>query len=319
MADPRLRLQQAAKVGHQGPRGSGGARRPRPVSRKQRPRGRGRTQGARGCGDRSCGRRQTRHPRPAAGRARAGVLTAVSSRYTSGYWKDSMARGGRGAAWGRGLRAVGASGPGWPRGEAGALAGAERAAAVAGGSGRGSHERTGGEAARRRGRAGSRKQLPARPGAPPRRAGPAAAAAARGSGRRRACAGSGAQLPLQERRPRPRRPGTRATPPRPRRSHAGPPPGATAPGTRRSRTRAGRAYGAGHTSGHAGPGPPRLLPPALPEVPRCQFSHSRARGRMNSRVCLLIDSPIFLFPGVVGRQRAISPFPSLEIRGHEVA
>lgn len=40
---------------------------------------------------------------------------------------------------------------------------------------------------------------------------------------------------------------------------------------------------------------------------------------MNSRVCLLIDSPIFLFPGVVGRQRAISPFPSLEIRGHEVA
>lgn len=104
MADPRLRLQQAAKVGHQGPRGSGGARRPRPVSRKQRPRGRGRTQGARGCGDRSCGRRQTRHPRPAAGRARAGVLTAVSSRYTSGYWKDSMARGGRGAAWGRGLR-----------------------------------------------------------------------------------------------------------------------------------------------------------------------------------------------------------------------
>lgn len=34
----------------------------------------------------------------------AGVLTAVSSRYTSGYWKDSMAGGARGWPGGRGLR-----------------------------------------------------------------------------------------------------------------------------------------------------------------------------------------------------------------------
>lgn len=105
-----------------------------------------------------------------------------------------------------------------------------------------------GPAARRRGRAGSRKQMSARPGAPPRRAGPAAAAAARGSGRRRACARPGAQLPLQEHRPRPRRrPGPRldhrAEGPR----HAS---WARAPGTRRKGARAGR----GHAQ-HAGPGP----------------------------------------------------------------
>ena len=105
-----------------------------------------------------------------------------------------------------------------------------------------------GPAARRRGRAGSRKQLSARPGAPPRRAGPAAAAAARGSGRRRACARPGAQLPLQEHRPRPRRR------PGPRLDHRAEGPGhaswARAPGTRRKGARAGR----GHAQ-HAGPGP----------------------------------------------------------------
>lgn len=137
---------------------------------------------AKGCGESRCSRRQQRHRRRGAGWAGAGVLTAVSSRYTSGYWKDSMAGANRER---RGARAAGAdaSALAWLQGEAGARAGAGRAAAGRGLSARARATRP---AAPQRRRGGSRKQLSARPGAPPRRAGPAAAVAARGSGRRRA-------------------------------------------------------------------------------------------------------------------------------------
>lgn len=179
------------------------------------------------------------------------------------------------------------SGPGGQWGEI--CAGAGQAAVAAAASGRLSvRPRTTGPAARRRGREGSRKQLSARPGAPPRRAGPEAAAAARGSGRRLACARPGAQLPLQERRPRPRprRPGPRTTAPGARRTHAR----ATAPDTpSRRRPHAGR----GHAQ-HAAPGPqrpphvrsrrrahhaPSLSRPAPSESPRCRLAAAKLAAR----------------------------------------
>lgn len=66
--------------------------------------GRGAARGERGLREPSCGRRGPGR------RGESGVLTEVSSRYTSGYWKDSMAGAGRGLKGGsageagRGLR-----------------------------------------------------------------------------------------------------------------------------------------------------------------------------------------------------------------------
>lgn len=79
----------------------GGAPRPRGGSTNK---GRGAARGARGLREPSCGWRG------AGWRGESGVLTEVSSRYTSGYWKDSMAGAGRGlkvgiaGEAGRGLR-----------------------------------------------------------------------------------------------------------------------------------------------------------------------------------------------------------------------
>lgn len=119
---------------------------------------------------------------------RAGVLlTELSSRYTSGYWKDSMAgqAGQEGRRAGRCLR-----GQSERKRERGERARQSRASTTrlgcaqeAGRTADGGGLRAGGRPmGSTRGAAvlpGSRKQLSARPGAPPRRAGPEAA---RGSG-----------------------------------------------------------------------------------------------------------------------------------------
>lgn len=231
-------------------------RAPDPFFRKQRRRGRG---GARGEGLRGAG-----GARRGAGRRGRLALTALSSRYTSGYWKDSMA-GASGGGAGRGLR---------QRTRAGRPGGGARLgrAAAARAAARGDHSagaRATGPAAGRRRRAESRKQLSPRPGAPPRRAG---TEATRGSGRRLARAGPGAQLPLQDGRARPRRPSTRAAALRARRTHARPPSRATAPSTRRGHPRrpgTRRARRPGRRPGTRGrrtrrPGTRRTLPPGPP-------------------------------------------------------
>lgn len=112
----------------------------------------------------------------------SGVLTEVSSRYTSGYWKDSMAGAGRGLKVG----SAGEAGRGLRRRAACERADSWRA---------GVHGRTHGGAGRQAGRR-------CRPGREPLPGG-RAQAAARGSGVSSAGARAGAQLPLQERQPRP--------------------------------------------------------------------------------------------------------------------
>lgn len=194
-----------------------------------------------------------------AGRGTHGGLVAVHV----GVLEGQHGRGEQGAARGADSR----NGREWAGLAAGRGWGACRSRAGSGGQGAlglSSHNRTGGAAAktyRKQEAAVGEAGSPSPAGGPNGGCGAVAAVAGR-SGRRCACAGPGAQLPLQDRRPRPLSPGTRTARRGTRCTHAAPPPGATAPGTRAAPPGpprggwpdAGLSHSAGHRSGHAGCG-----------------------------------------------------------------
>lgn len=251
-ANHRLRRQRAEGDGHQGPapREEPGA--PSRVSQTKAEGG---------------GESRGEGPQRVRGRGRRGVgrrnwvlsgLVAVHVRVLEG----QHGRGRAGAAWALGRTRAGRQGE----------AGAGKATAATGcsrpGLSAGTQDRTGCAAADVR---ESRKQLSARPGPLPGGRGPAAAAAARGSGRRRACARPGAApsagAPAAPAPP----PGPTPGPPSEGPRHASGAGAQHAPGRdpRGPGTRPARRPGprAGHTCSHACGATTPPGPSAVPEVP----------------------------------------------------